>query len=116
MSVPLLAISLTADGAVSTTGTPGTIVEMDVDIGATVTVVVIGTIGFDTPGETADGRGGGADCSLEVVMSVNPLQTPDPVPSAAAAVEIEAPDTSSGAAGLPISNTFQIVHSIIIID
>lgn len=100
MSVPLLAISLTADGAVSTTGTPGTTDEMDVGVGATVTVDVLGTLGFEAPGETASG---GADCSLEAVISVNPLQTPDPVPSGAAAVEIEAPDTSSGAAGLPIS-------------
>lgn len=103
MSVPLLAISLTADGAVSTTGTPEVAVVVDIDVGATLIVAAMGTIGFDAPGDTAEGSGG-ADCSFDAVMSVNPLQTPDPVPSAAAAVESEAPDASSGTVGLPISS------------
>lgn len=112
MSVPLFAISLTADGAVSTTGTPVVADDVDAEFGTTETIAALGVVGLVTPGVIVEGTG--ADCSLEAVTSVNPLQMRDPVPSAAA-VEIETPDTSSVAAGLPISEIiirYQISNEI----
>ena len=100
MSVPLFAISLTADGAVSTIGTPVTAEDVDEVFGATVTVVEFGALGFDAPGVTVEDTDAGD--SLEAATSVYPLHPTDPVPSAAA-VELEDPDTSSGADELPIS-------------
>ena len=98
MSVPLFVISLTADGAASTTETPVAAGVVVAEFGTTESIAELGVMGLVAPGVTVEGTGAG--CSLEVVTSVNPLQTTEPVPSAAA-VEIDAPDTSSVAAGFP---------------